>query len=241
MAPLNETTMPAKVKRLRVGRPTPRSDLQAYTANPGQALDDQVRARCGNEQAHQPTPTPVSTSPRERRRSRMPPPPPYATAPAAQTPPQDAATETKSVTEPSVAAVSNRANVAAARLENEYHALPMSQARGLDDVADVTTTRLYFSRLRARAGVSADPIEKTLVDNLNLSSLKAAEVFGLATCATDPIIKHKFLNAANRLLQSLCDLTTTLCVYRKSQKPREFPPEFPNFLENDKDGRQSKK
>jgi hypothetical protein len=152
-----------------------------------------------------------------------------AASPVVKTAGLESATTTDCNAQVSPATHRERANIEAERLESTLYPAQVGEALGMDKITSVATTRLYLARMRARAGATADPVEKILLDNLNVANLKIAEVYGLAASTKDLVLAQKFLSAANRMLHSICELTTTLCHYRESQKPCEFGPEFPNW------------
>jgi hypothetical protein len=119
--------------------------------------------------------------------------------------------------DPTIAAVLNRQ---AAVLENVFFPAQALAALAMGDTTSVTAMRLFLARFRDEAGKAGDAVEKVLLDQLVVAHLKVGELYAHAASATNLEFKTMYGNTAARLVGCICQLASTLAVYRNSTRPR---------------------
>jgi hypothetical protein len=90
---------------------------------------------------------------------------------------------------------------------------------GMDSAVDVVSVRMMFADFRMRAGAGNDSVEDVLLDQMLLAHTKVPELYALAADCGDPTKAEAFMNAAARLIRTICELTQTLAAHRAARRP----------------------
>lgn len=117
--------------------------------------------------------------------------------------------------DPAVLAIVNRqANL----LESVFFPEQIIGALSLGDCTSATAVRMFLIRFREEAGTPQDAVEKVLIDQLAVAHLKIGELFALSAGASNLHFKQLYVDAATRLLGTICKLVDTLTEYRTSMR-----------------------